>query len=81
MFKNDGIVECAIPLRKFPYFALECTYRYHLATGLECYVRHCLNGFVDFFHSIEAAFLHFGDLESTGRLSLLYLKLCKWFYI
>jgi len=24
----------------------------------------------------EAAFLHFGDLESTGRLSLLYLKLC-----
>ena len=46
MFRNDGIVECATSLGKFPYFALGCTYRYHLTTGLECYVRHCLNRFL-----------------------------------
>ena len=73
-----GSMPGATSVRKSTYFALECTYRHYLTTGSECYARHCINKFVDLY-SIEAAFLHFGDLESTGQLSLLYLKLCEWF--
>ena len=70
----------ATSVGKSIYFALESAYRCYFTTGSEYYARHFMNKFVDLY-SIEAAFLHFGDLESTGQLSLLYLKLCEWFYI